>query len=64
MCVFTVADVNECLSTPCSNGGVCTNNIGSFSCNCTGTGFEGLTCDNGEYQSLTKFLLLYFFTLY
>ena len=36
-----------CLSSPCLNGGTC-NNTGNntFSCNCTGTDFNGTTCNN------------------
>ena len=28
------ADVNECLSTPCLNGGTCNNLLNKFSCRC------------------------------
>ena len=48
--VFTnfVVDINECnTGTPCLNGGVCSNTAGSFTCNCTGTGYQGDTCQNG-----------------
>ena len=32
--------------SPCLNGGVCTDGIGSFTCDCAGTGFCGPTCVN------------------
>ena len=32
-----------CESSPCENGGTCTNNGDSFSCECA-KGFEGNTC--------------------
>ena len=32
-------DVNECLNTPCQNGGTCTNTDGSFTCACP-TGYH------------------------
>lgn len=48
-----VVDIDECPSMPCDNGGVCTNMPGSFSCDCTGTGYEGATCITG------RFLLVY-----
>ena len=28
-------DVNECLNTPCQNGGTCANTDGSFNCMCS-----------------------------
>ena len=40
-------DVDECDGSPCVNG-VCDNNPGSFTCNCTGTGFDGDLCDNSK----------------
>ena len=48
--IFTnfVVDINECnTGTPCLNGGVCSNTLGSFTCNCSGTGYQGVTCQNG-----------------
>ena len=45
-----VLDIDECPSSPCANGGVCTNTPGSFTCDCSGTGFEGDTCLNGEFS--------------
>ena len=38
-------DDNECLRTPCLNGGTCVNNVGSYKCSCTG-GFVGTNCEN------------------
>ena len=50
--VFNVTDINECSTgTPC-NGGTCSNTPGTFSCDCTGTGFEGATCVDGKFYSL------------
>ena len=46
-----VAEINECITgTPCLNGGVCSNTAGSFTCNCSGTGYQGDTCQNGKYH--------------
>ena len=28
------SDINECDYSPCSNGGICINSFGSFSCDC------------------------------
>ena len=45
-----IADLDECATgTPC-NSGVCKNTVGSFACNCTGTGYEADTCQTGKYS--------------
>jgi uncharacterized membrane protein len=31
-------------TNPCQHNGACTNTTGSYSCNCTGTGYSGTTC--------------------
>ena len=36
-------DINECLTSPCSNNGTCQNNNGNYSCVCL-MGFEGVNC--------------------
>lgn len=36
-------EYNECESSPCINGGTCTDHIGSYSCTC-GRGFTGKRC--------------------
>jgi hypothetical protein len=38
-------DVDECSAKPCLNKGVCKNAVGSYSCDCAGTGFNGKTCE-------------------
>jgi len=37
-------DIDECDADPCQNAGTCTNEPGSYACNCTGTGYSGRTC--------------------
>ena len=37
-------DIDECVSDPCLNGGVCEDLTGSFSCICT-QGFSGERCE-------------------
>ena len=50
MLQIIILDINECATgTPC-NGGTCANTPGTFTCDCTGTGFVGATCDDGEKQ--------------
>lgn len=44
-------DVNECLTSPCQNGGTCLNMAGSYSCACA-QGWKGKNCTEGmSYQS-------------
>lgn len=40
-------DIDECLDEPCQHDGICSNSLGSYSCNCTGTGFVGAVCEEG-----------------
>ena len=41
-------DINECASTPCLNGGVCNNEVGKYSCDCTNAvGYVGKNCERG-----------------
>ena len=45
-CIFS--DVDECNTTlPCQNNGICTNNAGSYNCDCIGTGYDGTDCTIG-----------------
>jgi len=45
-CTATFDDIDDCVSNPCQNGSVCTDTgTDSFSCDCSGTGFDGDTCD-------------------
>jgi hypothetical protein len=36
-------DVDECLSSPCENGGTCAQGLGVFECTCV-EGYEGAAC--------------------
>ncbi|XP_018896752.2 protein crumbs isoform X2 [Bemisia tabaci] len=38
-------NIDDCENSPCKNSGHCIDGIDSFSCNCTGTGYEGATCE-------------------
>ena len=33
-------DINECASIPCQNGGLCTDLINNYTCDCVDTGQE------------------------
>jgi hypothetical protein len=37
--------VDPCEAMPCKNAGVCSAEMGTFFCNCAGTGFRGTHCD-------------------
>ena len=38
-------NIDECGSNPCLNTGRCIDGINNYTCNCTGTGYEGLRCE-------------------
>ena len=46
-CHYFISDINECESSPCKNGAICLNQIGSFDCRCA-PGFTGDRCENGK----------------
>jgi Notch-like protein len=37
-------DIDECLNSPCQNGGTCVNSAGSYTCTCL-AGYEGTNCE-------------------
>ena len=43
---FFFSETNECLSSPCLNGGICIDQLDSYECNCSSS-FIGLTCETG-----------------
>ena len=43
-------DINECESSPCENGGSCTDMEGGYSCACE-SGFTGSQCETGTLIS-------------
>ena len=44
---FIVSDINECLSSPCNNNGVCFDEVNAYTCECQ-AGYDGPTCQTGE----------------
>ncbi|KFO35535.1 protocadherin Fat 4 [Fukomys damarensis] len=44
-------DIDECLPTPCHNGGTCHNLVGGFSCSCP-EGFTGRACERDINECL------------
>ena len=44
--IISLADINECGSSPCVNNGTCTDRINAFNCSCP-PGFAGNRCEIG-----------------
>ena len=42
------ADINECASSPCLNGGACADQINGYVCTCL-TGYAGTNCETGKW---------------
>jgi len=43
------ADIDECASNPCQNGGTCVDNVNGFTCACV-SGYDGTSCETGRIQ--------------
>lgn len=51
---YLSADIDECSSSPCLNGGTCFNGIGHFYCSCPRE-YSGVVCETqGVFQIITK----------
>ncbi|CAH1782710.1 unnamed protein product [Owenia fusiformis] len=42
--MYFLADIDECASSPCLNGGTCVDGVNGYTCGCI-PGYEGLHCD-------------------
>ena len=45
-------DLEDCSDEPCGNGGICQGYGDAFTCNCSGTGFEGWRCQEDVNECL------------
>ena len=54
MCSGT-AEVDECLSSPCANGGVCVDELNSYRCNCM-IPYTGVNCEQGMFNAMMMIL--------
>lgn len=45
-----LADIDECSSRPCSNGGTCIDRVNRYICHCR-TGYTGKICEKGNYSA-------------
>lgn len=52
-----IADVNECLSSPCGNNSLCVNTYGGFVCVCL-YGYHGDLCETGLIFKIWQVFLL------
>ena len=48
-----LADINECASSPCQNGGSCVDGINSYTCNCL-PGYAGDNCERNIDECASK----------
>lgn len=47
--VMTVVGINECVSSPCQNGGTCTDLLNGYQCSCASS-YTGLNCERSEQK--------------
>ena len=40
-------DIDECATSPCQNGGSCTDQVNGYTCNCV-DGYDGTNCETGN----------------
>ena len=42
-----MVDIDECATSPCQNGGSCTDQVNGYTCNCI-AGYDGTNCETGN----------------
>jgi hypothetical protein len=56
--IYCFADIDECSSNPCLNGGTCTDQVNGYSCTCV-AGYTGNRCENSELLAfMSSFMIL------
>ena len=48
LCIYLFSDVDDCALSPCQNGGICTDGVNQFTCQCE-PGFSGINCEISKY---------------
>ena len=51
-----ITDIDECASSPCENGGTCTQGINLYNCSCK-PGYTGEQCEMGKSIHVSGFLI-------
>ena len=51
--MFVLAEIDECESNPCANGGTCTDGINMYNCTCA-PGYTGINCSTGNLMTGLK----------
>ena len=51
-------DIDECVSSPCQNGGSCTDQVNGYTCNCV-DGYYGSDCETGNNTILFQICYWY-----
>ena len=46
---LSLPDINECSSSPCQNGGTCTDAVNSYTCACV-AGYNGDDCETSKLK--------------
>ena len=46
--IYSFAEINECESSPCSNGATCMDEVNEYHCICA-PGYNYTHCQNGEF---------------
>ena len=54
LAILHCPEIDECLSSPCSNGGTCNDGRGLYSCNCK-TGYTGERCQQRKSLEPTEY---------
>ena len=53
LCDIVIIDINECGSSPCVNGAICTDAVDGYTCACV-AGYTGTHCETGEIMGLSN----------
>ena len=44
---LAISDTDECINSPCDNGGSCIDEVAGYTCSCV-IGYTGSTCGTGK----------------
>ena len=52
ICFSFSADIDECASNPCENGGTCVDGVNGYTCTCA-AGYSGTMCGTSKYMAVS-----------